>query len=514
MNNCSRGKLLVDLVKKYKEAEKVEQNLNAISEENHNIMQEVAACTSSQNPIITESSSQNYADFDEISNDFSSDDTIRDKTWQPEDDQEVNFTLNETNFSAEENIDPNKNREHENVSVISRNNDGTEENNENCEGVKKSRKRKRNVENWSQNIRKSNKNSGKSYTTMKGKIIPEKKVRIACPGSCKFKCNMLFDETMRQKIFDNFWGLSDLSLQRNFIAKNVDKVVTKYRYTREGSKRIGLNHAYNFYNSEGDRTRVCKKFFMTTLDVGDRFIRTAILKIKDNLHSIDEDRRGKHNNHQKIPEDVLTSIKDHINSFPRIEAHYIRKQTEREYIEGSLTIAEMYRLYKKKCAENNIEPAKLCTYSKVFNECFNISFFLPKKDQCAFCAKYNNCSNEEKCWTDLFTNGVAYNIAKFEKKNPTYEVNELNYKDFLDLKKLTEDLGKNFNINSRKEKKTRKSTSNIPTEMSNVFSEPVGISAQKKKDLTDLCDKLLIPENHHYFYKNLKISTQSVEEHK
>ena len=40
---------------------------------------------------------------------------------------------------------------------------------------------------------------------------------------------------------------------------------------------------------------------------------------------------------------------------------------------------------------------------------------------------------------------------------------------------------------------------------SKLYSEKVGISALKKSDLLKLCEKKLIPEQHHYFFNNLKV---------
>lgn len=76
-------------------------------------------------------------------------------------------------------------------------------------------------------------------------------------------------------------------------------------------------------------------------------------------------------------------IRDHINSFQRVESHYLRSQTTRKYIDGSLTLAQMYRYYKQDQEQKGLPVAKKCNYDNIFNTEFNISFFQPKKDQCA-----------------------------------------------------------------------------------------------------------------------------------
>ena len=58
----------------------------------------------------------------------------------------------------------------------------------------------------------------------------------------------------------------------------------------------------------------------------------------------------------------------------------------------------MYRLYKKECEKS--KPAKMVvnekTYRRIFCSEYNLSFFHPKKDQCAMCSKNNQLKGEEK----------------------------------------------------------------------------------------------------------------------
>lgn len=43
-------------------------------------------------------------------------------------------------------------------------------------------------------------------------------------------------------------------------------------------------------------------------------------------------------------------------------------------------------------------------------------------------------------------------------------------------------------------------------ELSKLYTEPPGISKDKKKDLIHLCENKLIPKNYHYFFEQLKVS--------
>lgn len=60
--------------------------------------------------------------------------------------------------------------------------------------------------------------------------------------------------------------------------------------------------------------------------------------------------RGKHVNHRKSNPENVALVRSHINSIPRIESYYIRKDTSREYIDGGLTIAGMHRNFSSQQA--------------------------------------------------------------------------------------------------------------------------------------------------------------------
>ncbi|KAJ8915396.1 hypothetical protein NQ315_008284 [Exocentrus adspersus] len=111
---------------------------------------------------------------------------------------------------------------------------------------------------------------------------------------------------------------------------------------------------------------------------------------------IKEDFRGKHTNHVSVDISIRKGVKEHIESIPRIESHYCRADTKREFIEGSKTIADLHRDYTIMCQEKNINSASYRTYYEIFTKEFNIGFFCPRKDQCDLCTEYTNASEEGK----------------------------------------------------------------------------------------------------------------------
>jgi len=107
------------------------------------------------------------------------------------------------------------------------------------------------------------------------------------------------------------------------------------------------------------------------------------------------DKRGKHIPKNKTPDDKLKNVKDHIESFPVMDAHYIRKDTHRKYLGSDLSINKMYELYQEECNAKGNQSVSRGVYRKVFNENYNYSFHVPKKDQCAKCAAYNQAKLED-----------------------------------------------------------------------------------------------------------------------
>ena len=89
-------------------------------------------------------------------------------------------------------------------------------------------------------------------------------------------------------------------------------------------------------------------------------------------------------------------IKSHINSFPRVESHYCRKSSTKEYLEANLNLTKLYNEYEKHCESMNFVPATESMYRHIFNTQFNIGFHKPLKDQCDLCLDYSIKEGNEK----------------------------------------------------------------------------------------------------------------------
>ncbi|XP_075987741.1 uncharacterized protein LOC142984195 [Anticarsia gemmatalis] len=258
-----------------------------------------------------------------------------------------------------------------------------------------SRKRKVNEDQWCSKKNKLLKNSGQAYEGCHTKKrYPKKTMGPVC--TCKMNCGSKFTSSERQDLFDKFYKLSDREHQWMYIIKHT---------TTENIKRMTLERKNNrtqtikyFFSLNQVQVFVCKIFFLNTLSIHEQMVYTALEKFKTE-ESI-TDFRGKHNNRpRKMSSVTESSIEKHISLFPKVESHYTRKSSTREYLSQDLNISKMYRLYTGWFPQQNFVDAKMATkrqYETTFNTKYNYSFFKPKKDYCSTCFVYEQSSPSEK----------------------------------------------------------------------------------------------------------------------
>ncbi|KAJ8937236.1 hypothetical protein NQ314_011991 [Rhamnusium bicolor] len=209
---------------------------------------------------------------------------------------------------------------------------------------------------------------------------PQKALQPPCGEKCKLKCSLKIVEEERLKIFNEYWGLKDLEKQRQFISSNMQTVNLTYKYSNAATPR-NPNNAYYFI-----------------ITINNRVIQTVLKKHKvcQSGKIVEADKWGKHNNHYKVDQQIKNEIREHIKSIPRIDSHYCRSHTSKEYIEGCKTLADLHRDYLKICEEKNLPVGNYHMYRKIFEEEFNIAFYVPKKDQCDLCLQFKNSTETEK----------------------------------------------------------------------------------------------------------------------
>lgn len=144
-----------------------------------------------------------------------------------------------------------------------------------------------------------------------------------------------------------------------------------------------------FFKINGEDIKVCKTMFLNTLSIGNSRVVTVVKKLSTASAKFSLDKRGKHlNRGNTIKQETIDSVITHINLFERKPAHYIRKDSKREYLEQGLNVTKMHKMYQEWVNPIDFKRASLRQYRDIFQTKFNIGFFVPKKDQCDTCTAY------------------------------------------------------------------------------------------------------------------------------
>lgn len=322
-----------------------------------------------------------------------------------------------------------------NIRISSSSSESSPTRNPNIENQeRRSRKRTRNPESWKDNKAKKLRNCGKSYQSRSKKTVPARCMKPVC--SCRLKCFDNITENSRLSIFENFWRLGNIDLQRSFIRACMVEVKPKYKYTNSAKPRQPNN--YFFFTIDGSKIRVCKTYFLNTLSISDRQIRTVKAKTND-LGFVGPDERGKHDKKKTVDPLLKQQIKDHINSIPRIESHYLRAVTgDKEYISDGKTIADLCIDFNNGQKQKNLPEAEYWLYLHIFNYDFNIGFYQPKKDRCELCVAYQLALPETKEQLQLkYENHLTEkNLCRQEKLNDRKQVTERNICAVYDLQSV------------------------------------------------------------------------------
>lgn len=111
-----------------------------------------------------------------------------------------------------------------------------------------------------------------------------------------------------------------------------------------------------------------------------------------------KDQRGTHHNRpNRIQQDSLQSVHDHIESIPKYQSHYSRfSNPNKVYFGAYLNISRLYNDFNLPfCDERGINPVKEDRYRRIFSESYNIGFKFPKSDTCAICDELHIVINNE-----------------------------------------------------------------------------------------------------------------------
>lgn len=245
------------------------------------------------------------------------------------------------------------------------------------------RKRQKHPLTWKKNITKQLVNSGNEHVSTKGKIIKAKEVNIEniCKENCTFKCSLNFSISNIKDIHSLYYTLS-----------RKDKLGYLINYSERieclKSKKNRYSFRYYFPKHDLPKIRVCKVFFLNSLSISQKVVYNVHANKNPLSLTPPDEKRGK-----QIDNRISSERKDfvfkHISSYPTIQSHYCRADSQRKYLDSNLNISKMYDQYVTLCLSQNEISVKSHIYRSIFNNNFNLSFYTPKKDLCEVCVEYD-----------------------------------------------------------------------------------------------------------------------------
>lgn len=223
-----------------------------------------------------------------------------------------------------------------------------------------------------------------------------------------FKYSNNISDEHRNRICKDYYSLPDSTSKMQFLCGTVtegtvrhrlekaidcsdEQQVKKRRVSRETSRQYFLTKL------DGEKFRVCQRMFCSTFTVSYKVVNRALQGRSSTGVYTQPDGRSGRSPKNKIPDDRIRFVKQHIDGFPRIEPHYCRKKSQKQYLSPELNIRQMHRLYRDDfCLRMKIIPLKEHKYRSIFITEYNLKCFVPKKDQCTTCNASKSASDVEK----------------------------------------------------------------------------------------------------------------------
>ncbi|CAH2004694.1 unnamed protein product [Acanthoscelides obtectus] len=211
-----------------------------------------------------------------------------------------------------------------------------------------------------------------------------------------FLCNMV-SENDRQRIFKKFWNFSSWPEKKAFV-----KGLTSTRDVRRRRKDANNNskkkegHDIFLPKCNGERVRVCRRFFINTLDLGEdtfrRWVRRSDTFAENETERDDIPKRKKRTIAEGVKKKIHNEMKNNILKWlallPKVPRHYCRSTSSCTYVESTFrSLSHMYSVYEDWCKSNDTKAASRTFFLDVLKQ-EKIKIHSPRKDQCDICCGY------------------------------------------------------------------------------------------------------------------------------
>ncbi len=260
------------------------------------------------------------------------------------------------------------------------------------------RKRLRAENTWKKVINKKRRMVGKSYVgkQKQQEIMREPRAMgprcssAACAKSAKHHCSAI-GEPERNNIFNDFWQHMTWEEKRVYVHGLIDVVPVQRRRGAENSRRS--NSLLLFLRVSGQRRRVCKGMFLSTLGIGEW---SALNWAKEGHKQADTEGQTHSNARRSVAGHEF--IRSFLQDLPKVPSHYCRSTTSKQYLEPVFqSMADLYAVYCHAAAEKNVTPLSRQVFTDEFKH-LNLGLYHPKKDQCNICCAFKTGNLPDDEW--------------------------------------------------------------------------------------------------------------------
>lgn len=142
--------------------------------------------------------------------------------------------------------------------------------------------RERRPEFWAAAIQKKLRNHGQQYRSVKGNLVPARKIGPSC--NCRKNCGCRISENNRLINFKRYWQLEGIE-KRKFIIEHIKLLKPKRALTKTRIFSRIMHHYLDVVNYDGsvEQIRVCKKMFCSTFAISNSVISNAFKIISKDL---------------------------------------------------------------------------------------------------------------------------------------------------------------------------------------------------------------------------------------
>ncbi|BES87360.1 Hypothetical protein NTJ_00165 [Nesidiocoris tenuis] len=250
-----------------------------------------------------------------------------------------------------------------------------------------------------------------------------------CEKGKTVNCCAISEED-RKQIFQTFWKKMSWDSRKMYLRSLVSVRPTKIKTTSKDASRRLYSRTYHL-KIKDERVPVCKNMFLNTLGVKDsesnywigKFTEFSVPTSKTSQDiicsqepstEIGASRSDSANTSQTRSARLARRrhLLNFLSSLPKLPSHYCRKNSNRNYLQLDIrSYAKLYTIYTDHCEAKGTNPVSIRLF---LQECkaANVSIFIPRKDRCDTCYKYESKNISEFLSTPHSNEGGSKEIKR------------------------------------------------------------------------------------------------------